>query len=343
MVVKQHVIASSSSSSNAAWEMHIDEVNHNSSGDIYRFSFTSAPTGEHINPIMDRLCKIISDIGATVSVKTSAYQYIIRAKRNTSIVVIRVDGDDGEVNISFDIVGERELAREISDILQANFPKSLTGTLMWFRMEKGSLEYSKIIVKSKRKVYDEFYPWIKEGVESYLDRFMSSESSILLMIGPPGTGKTSLLRHLICSRNLTAMFSYDEDLLESDNFFSKFIVGDADIMVIEDADLLIGSRENGNKLIPRFLNTAEGLVKVDGKKMIFSTNLDTSRSVDEALVRPGRCFDVMKTRMLTHKEMLAVVEAAGLDNTPPWKEEYSLSEIFCPTDKPQKVERRIGF
>ena len=63
-------------------------------------------------------------------------------------------------------------------------------------------------------MYDEFYPWIKEGVESYLDRFMSSESSILLMIGPPGTGKTSLLRHLICSRNLTAMFSYDEALLE---------------------------------------------------------------------------------------------------------------------------------
>ena len=70
--------------------------------------------------------------------------------------------------------------------------------------------------------------------------------------------------------------------LKSDAFFSKFIVGDSDIMVIEDADLLIGSRENGNKLIPRFLNTAEGLVKVEGKKMIFSTNLETARSIDEA-------------------------------------------------------------
>jgi hypothetical protein len=114
-------------------------------------------------------------------------------------------------------------------------------------------------------------------------------------------------------------------------------------MVIEDADNLIGSRENGNKLIPRFLNTAEGLVKIDGKKMIFTTNLESVRNIDSALVRPGRCFDVMKTRLLTHKEMLAVVEAAGIESTPPWKEEYSLSEIFSPAEAPQRVERRVGF
>ena len=53
-------------------------------------------------------------------------------------------------------------------------------------------------------------------------------------------------------------------------------------------------------------------------------------------MRPGRCFDVMKTRLLTHKEMLAVVEAAGLESTPPWKEEYSA----CPRSSVRPKRRR---
>ena len=110
-------------------------INH--PGDIYRFSFTSAPAKEYsINLTLDRIIKIISDIGAKVSVKSGAYQYILTAKRNTSIAVIKIDAGDEESNISFDILGERDLAWEISDILQEAFPKPKTGVLLWCRMDK---------------------------------------------------------------------------------------------------------------------------------------------------------------------------------------------------------------
>jgi hypothetical protein len=327
---------------NGSWEFHIEDVNERSSGDIFRREYSSEMVGR-LEDSVDLICANLNKAGLQIEIKFSCSYYVLKIKRGSALAAVMVHGDPAERSLSFDVVGERNLSDNILEIIKNNFEKVSHGTLKWYRLDQGNLDYNRIVIKSKRKVYDEFYPWIKEGIESYLDRFMKSSSSILLMLGPPGTGKTSMIRYLISSRNLTAMFSYDEDLLESDKYFSRFIVGDSNLMVMEDADILIGSRENGNKFIPRFLNTAEGLVKIDGKKMIFTTNLESIRNIDSALVRPGRCFDVMKTRLLTHKEMLAVVAAAGLENTPPWKEEYSLSEIFCPTDKPQKVERRIGF
>ena len=192
-------------------------------------------------------------------------------------------------------------------------------------------------------MHPEFYPWIQEGVDKYIDRFLDADSSILLMVGPPGTGKTSFLRHMISSRNLIANVTYDEELLSSDEFFHSFITSKSQLMVIEDADNLISSRDSGNRLIPRFLNTAEGLVKVGKKKMVFTTNLPNVQSVDEALVRPGRCFDVMKTRQLTHKEMIAATSAAGLTYIVPAKEEYSLSEIFSSSKPRLNAIRKVGF
>lgn len=324
------------------WEAYEDEINDISSGNMCKLEHSAELSVELLDAV-DIAVDEIGRGGIKVEVKYSCRFYILLVKEGTNLAAVRIEGEKSERSINFEILGERTLSENILKLLRGSFKEVKNGSLKWYRLEKGSLESNTIIVKSKRDVYSEFYPWIKDGVESYIDRFISSDASILLMLGPPGTGKTSLIRHMIASRNLNAMFSYDEALLESDAFFSAFIVGKSNLMVMEDADNLIGSRENGNKLIPRFLNTAEGLVKIEGKKMIFTTNLESVRNIDAALVRPGRCFDVMKTRLLTHKEMLAVVDVCGLESTPPWKEEYSLSEIFSPATHTSKAERRVGF
>ncbi|MEJ8867663.1 hypothetical protein, partial [Pseudomonas jessenii] len=46
----------------------------------------------------------------------------------------------------------------------------------------------------------------------------------------------------------------------------------------------------GNQALHRFLNIADGVASADGKKIIFSTNLASVRDIDDALIRPGRCF-----------------------------------------------------
>ena len=63
----------------------------------------------------------------------------------------------------------------------------------------------------------------------------------------------------------------------------------------------------------RFLAVADGVVRAQGRKIIFTTNLPNIGDIDEALVRPGRCFATVRTRALERCEaasLLARIAAA---------------------------------
>jgi hypothetical protein len=63
----------------------------------------------------------------------------------------------------------------------------------------------------------------------------------------------------------------------------------------------------------RFLTIADGVVRAQGRKIIFSTNLPNVGDLDDALIRPGRCFAHVHVRALTAEEarLLAEELAAG--------------------------------
>jgi ATP-dependent 26S proteasome regulatory subunit len=90
----------------------------------------------------------------------------------------------------------------------------------------------------------------------------------------------------------------------------------------------------------RFLNVADGLIKLPNKKLVFTTNLTDFARVDSALLRPGRCFGVMKTRELNLVEAQAAAKAAKLP-IPIEKREYTIAELFN-QGQGSKV-RKIGF
>ena len=97
------------------------------------------------------------------------------------------------------------------------------------------------------------------------------------------------------------LYTADKRALESDEIFVEFITGSHDAFVIEDADHLLMARANGNVDLHRFLAVADGGVRAQGRKIIFTTNLPNIGDIDEALVRPGRCFATVRTRALGAK------------------------------------------
>lgn len=239
--------------------------------------------------------------------------------------------------------GDLYFIQKIEEELLNNF-EIVTSHIDWVYSNNG--DYVSIPLNLDRMPIEEMYPFLNgEKLEDYYTRFLRSSANILLLIGPPGTGKTTFIRGLIAHGNSSAIVTYDASILEKDFVFARFIEEDSSMMVLEDSDTFLNSRSDGNSMMHRFLNVGDGLVTTKGKKLIFSTNLPSIRDVDPALVRPGRCFDVLTFEPLNRDQAKVLAEKIGVKLNSE-KDSWSIAEIF--NDKIEekvikKINSKIGF
>lgn len=178
----------------------------------------------------------------------------------------------------------------------------------------GCLESASIEEIADDVLRDRAYPEIKGGVACFIARYLEAPETVLVLQGPPGTGKTRLIRAILgeLSRRkgepARALYTGDMKALASDEIFVKFITGEDDAFIVEDADYLLKPRADGNEHLHRFLTIADGVVRSQGRKIIFSTNLPNVGDLDDALIRPGRCFARIHVRTLTSTEAQALAE-----------------------------------
>lgn len=201
------------------------------------------------------------------------------------------------------LIGERRVANPLAFRLDWRFVTS-----------RGALQKVVIEEEATDVLLDEAYPSIPGGITAFIERYLAAPESVLVLQGPPGTGKTRLIRSLLgaMSRRTGApasiMYTTDEKALEQDELFIEFLTEPHDALVVEDADLLLKARTSGNGVMHKFLNIADGIVRAQHRKTIFSTNLTSLRDIDEALVRPGRCFAHLEIRELNQSEALRLLE-----------------------------------
>lgn len=243
--------------------------------------------------------------------------------------------------------GDVDWAENIINDIETEF-SVVTSYIEWiYGADGGSVN---VPLNRDRLPVEEMYPFLNgETLDSYYDRYMKSSANILLLIGPPGTGKTTFIRGLLAHRNCSAIVTYDAGILEKDGFFARFIEDDAEVMVLEDSDTFLKSRSDGNTMMHRFLNVGDGLVTTKGKKMIFSTNLPSIRDIDSALIRPGRCFDILEFKPLSLFDAKKLADK--LDTKLPDRKgggviEYSIAEVFNQQSEQMrntKANRKVGF
>jgi hypothetical protein len=123
-----------------------------------------------------------------------------------------------------------------------------------------------------------------EPVQALIDPYLRSAETVLVLQGPPGTGRTRLVRAMLSEMSRrkgdSAKVLYTADLrtLENDEIFIEFMTSDHDAFVIEDADHILTPRANGDDNVNRFLSVADGVVRALGRKIIFTTNLPHCRT-----------------------------------------------------------------
>lgn len=247
-------------------------------------------------------------------------------------------------------------------------------------------------IENKRVALPQYYPYLDGGVEALIKDFVESDESVLILMGPPGTGKSSAVSAAVEALDLlpiyvkkadvtmhpdflSFLFSYSDGYMEHiagtaakkrRDLFTETLFEEREIrltkalqeqeedethrvplMVVEDADLLLAPRSTGNTMMAQLLNETDGIGSNLTRKVIFTTNLSDVRDIDEALVRPGRCYGVVNMRLLTPEEAIAARAAAGLPEfeTSPTKD-ISLAEALR---KPRKrivlseIKTGLGF
>lgn len=232
--------------------------------------------------------------------------------------------------------------RTLLDLATSKFPM-VGSQIEWVYSERGDSIY--IPLNLDRLPVDEMYPFLGDRTLSdYYDSFLNSNSNILILIGAPGTGKSSFVRGLVAHAQTSALVTYDPAVLERDSIFANFIQSENTLMILEDSDNFLRARSEGNNMMQKFLNLGDGLVSTKNKKLIFTTNLPNVRDIDSALLRPGRCFDVVNFDLLTQEQAgnLASYFDIALDIK---KNRWTIAEVFNTevTDQPKELKSKVGF
>ena len=260
----------------------------------------------------------------------------------------------------------KDLFKDLFKDLSSNVSKATIIDVDWFYHEDKKLSNHSLKEIIYETVYQEAYPYL--DMDKFIEGYFKSSSSIMIMSGVPGTGKTRLIRHIMrkatdSGANFLKLFKlkhrYDDadegagrifvrkdapdlrvkiayttdiGVLHDENFYVNIRTGGYHFVVLEDIDFKLNSREDGNELMHKFLALSDGFIS-SNVKVILSTNLEIGE-IDDALTRPGRCYAAIETRRLNFEEASKLLAQLGT-KAPPLKNlesligEYSVADVYA--------------
>ncbi len=230
------------------------------------------------------------------------------------------------------------------------------------------VEYTILQYENSETINDTFYqdtidiefnplavPFV-EDTDQYISNFLNSKAPILILQGEPGTGKTTFTKQILKKMkdkvlkdndNFNALYSFDENIFYVSDFFKRIIYDDYDVLVLEDINqILHKSQDETGSLNPlnKFLSVTDGLIS-KYKKIIITTNIESKAQLNQALTRPGRCFDILNFRKLEGVEIDNLCDSCATDLNLQ-TESINVSEFYAKRNGEQNSNltcSKIGF
>ncbi len=175
-----------------------------------------------------------------------------------------------------------------------------------------------------------------------------NNSGLFLFHGTPGTGKSTYIRYLIHYANKRVIYLSPKIAgnLDSPNLVNILVEEPNSILVIEDAENLLTSREKGNaSSISMLLNLTDGLLGESLGIQVICTFNSPLVNIDKALLRKGRLKALYEFKPLPILKSIALLKKLGVTdkivNEPMTLADiYNIREQHFEFAKPHKT---IGF
>lgn len=218
------------------------------------------------------------------------------------------------------------------------------------RLDRGDLEFSPLRIKMPAlDLATHYNDTLLPTHEAILRRLQQPEDKgIIILHGPPGTGKTNYIRYLCGLTDKPKLFIPPNHAarIADPEFVNLLHDNTNSILIVEDAEEILSKRSgSGGNAVSNLLNLTDGLLS-DGFhiQIICTFNADLTR-IDEALLRKGRLIASYRFEPLTQAKAQALATALG--QTEPVTEATTLADLYnretADFVNESKSVGRIGF
>lgn len=172
---------------------------------------------------------------------------------------------------------------------------------------------------------------------TFIRRLRQRATSITILRGEPGTGKTTYLRYLTYKLRSSFRVYYlplgvfpllaQPDALDfwmsEQELYSRFRT----VVMLEDAESLLMERATDNQInVSNLLNIADGFLGEVLQLHVICTVNCPLKKIDRAILRPGRLLGVREFVRMQPAQAQALAHAKGLTLRP--QSHYSLAELY---------------